>query len=132
MGSGKIMTLRGMSSMVPGKGDIHFGVFPWVERLKDLARIEDAVRVDEVLDALHPCNLDRWNLIVEVGALGQPDSMFAADSASLSNYLVHQGVECLAGPFYLLGLVLVIHDVDVQIAISSVSEYRDRQAGVGP
>ena len=102
-------------------------MLPDVERFEDLARGEDAVRVQGLLDRAHRGDLFRRVLQGEERGFREADAVLARDRPTEFDDLLHHLADGLFGLAAVLRIEPVIHDVDVKVAVGGVAERRRRQ-----
>ena len=93
-----------------------------------MARGEDAVRVEGLLDGEHRADLGWCMLKGEEGRLRETDTVFAGDRAAEFDDLLHDFADGLFGLSTMVRVEPVVHDVHVKVAVGRVAEGRCRQA----
>src|SRR5688500_13324569 len=92
---------------------------------EDLAGVEDAGRIERVLDPFHERDGVGRQLDRQEGGLGEPDAVLAADRAFERDDTLEERLLRHARASDLLFVVRVDHDVHVDVPISRVAEARD-------
>ena len=106
----------GHSSRPQGRGELVGEYLAW---------IQDAVRVERGLDALHQGDRISRQLDVDVGRLGEPNAVFATDGALQRDDAFEQDTFSLLRSFALRPVRSIDHEIDVDIAIAGMAERRD-------
>lgn len=108
--------------LIPGKGGGDGGVVPDVGDVEDLAGGENMVGIEGVLDGEHGVDFRRGVLEAQEGGLGDADAVLAGDGAAEGDDFFHHEPDAFLGAESLDGVVAVIHDVDVEVAVGGVPE----------
>lgn len=118
-------------SASPGAVNRRGGSLPTGGR-KDLAGIEDPVRVEGGLEPPHQGDRLVGQLQPEIRRLGAPDAVLAADRAPEAHDLLEQPALRRPGASRRRRIARVQQDVDVDVAVPDVAEAGHAQAGRAP
>ena len=100
--------------------------------VEEFSGVEGGGGVEGVFDGLVNCKICGADGLLEPALFGEADSMFAGDGASVCEDPVEKLVEGFVGGLLFFGVVVVFdHEVDVDVAITGVTEAGEGDSGVG-
>ena len=92
---------------------------------KHLARIENAVRIEDFFDFFHYRKRRRVDRHIEILRFDVADAVFAGDRAAESYGESESFFDAFSRSRDRFGIVAVAHEIDVNIAVAGVSEVGD-------
>ena len=112
--------------------DFAGSVLPGLEEVEEFAGVENVVGVKSGFDGGHGLEFGLGKFEVGEGSFGEADTVFSADGATDFRDFLHDLTNCLGGGSACLQCCPVIHDVDVEVAISGVTKDGDGKMGILP